>query len=120
MIGSGLYVSLSAVDTLEQGKQFPLVTEIKAGTRAMIIDPWLFSVGVAELFEDQLSQEFGIQKTFPAPPEELRSWNMDPKTTVPMLMDELEAPCALYSYGFYPAVMVRHARCLSLVDRPIW
>lgn len=116
-VGRGLYVSLSAIDTMDKGREV-VHARLRAGTRVLMVDAELFNFGVPEMMEILLDRMGWDWQPTP--------WRgkLDPdaaqpaKVVIPQLLDRLDLPACAYVFGFHMAFMVRNARCLIDVTSP--
>lgn len=110
-IGGGLYLSLSAIDTMDKGSEV-LYTRLRAGTPVLMVDAELFNFGVPEIMEMVLEKMGWDWKPTPWR-DQLAKGAGDPmKQVIPHLMEQLHLPVAAYIFGFHLAFMVRDSRCL--------
>lgn len=112
-VGSGLYVSTSAIDLMDRGTEV-FYAEVKKGSKALLIDPRLFNTGVMELFEITLKQhgwsDFKYQPIDDPKIKEALSGNTP--GIIDQLLRKIDIPCCVYSYGLYLAFMIRDSSCL--------
>lgn len=110
-LGRGLYVSLSAIDTIDKGPEV-IYAEIPAGTRVLMVDADLFQTGVIEFMEMSLARMGWDWR--PTPWRDVLRPNqaLPARAVVPYLMDTLDLSAAVYIFGFQLAVMVRGAQAL--------
>lgn len=112
-IGRGLYVSLSAIDTIDKGSQV-VHAVVPAGTRVLMVDPDLFGVGVAEFFAMFVAQR-GFSWKPKAGISRMDKANAQPaKVVIPRLMDMLGLSASVYIFGFHLALMIRKPDCLRI------
>ncbi len=111
-VGSGLYVSTSAIDLMDRGTEV-FYAEVKKGSKALMIDPRLFSTGVTELFEITLKQHgWSDFKYPPFDPEIKEALSNNPPGIIDQLLGCIDIPCCVYCYGLYLAFMIRDSFCL--------
>jgi len=110
-VGSGLYASTSAVDLMEYGPSV-IHFKVKPGTKALMIHPYVFGVGVPEIF-DMALQHSGWTDFHPSMSTATVCDVERPADVIDELLDELELPCCFYTFGLYLACMVRDSRCID-------
>lgn len=111
-VGSGLYVSTSAVDLMDRGAEV-FYAEIGMGSKALVIDPRLFDVGVPELFDLALRRRgWGYVKRTPVGKKMKNALSEDPPGMIDHLLRDIDIPCCVYCYGLHLAFMVRDSSCL--------
>jgi hypothetical protein len=107
-LGSGLYLSTSAIDTIDRGDE--VVTAIvPAGTQVLAVDADLFGVGVAEFFEMFLERDGYAWKVTPHRGHIDRALARPPREVVPRLVDDLGVSGCVYIFGFHLSFMFRDA-----------
>jgi hypothetical protein len=113
-VGHGLYLSLSAVDTIERGLD-PIRMVLRKGTRLLVADPRVFNVGVPEILIGEIKRASLVRWR---PPLLWRAAREAVAADVPGAVDgllaRLEVPACLFIFGLCLAVMVRDARCLRI------
>ncbi len=110
-IGHGLYASTSAVDLIEKGQEV-LHFKVKKGTRALVIHPWVFPIGMPEFFEMSLKE---LQWTdFKLPEAEFRlGVDDDINKIIDEMLQELNPECCFYCFGYNLACLIRHSSCVD-------
>lgn len=117
-VGRGLYVSSSAIDLMDRGTEV-FYAEISSGSNVLVIEPYLFNVGVPELFEMMLKQNGWSDYRYQPVDEKMKeAISRDVPASIDRLLRELDIPCCVYAYGLYLAFMIRDSSCLKY-DRGI-
>lgn len=114
-IGRGLYVSTSAVDLIEKGTEV-MHFRLKKETKALVIHPWVFPIGMPEFFEISIEK---LQWTdFKLPEAEFRlGLKDDINQIIDKMLDELNPDCCFYCYGYNLACLIRNSACVDFDEK---
>lgn len=114
-LGRGLYLSGSAIDTIDKGDAV-LTAIVPAGTSLLAVDADLFEFGVPEVFEHVLAREGWSWRATPSRGHIDRATARPAREVVPRLMDALGVGACVYIFGFHLALMAREGHCLRTDD----